>query len=137
VKAARQVRRTAERLFKDCRVGRSLDEARVRQAAVGLVGSPRRRSVPVLQEFARLVRLARDQRTATVETAVPIAREVRNAVEQALVRRYGRGMPTRFAHTPALIGGMRVTVGSDVFDGSVRWRLVDLARRFGDGGSEP
>jgi len=35
-----------------------------------------------------------------------------------------------FAHSPALIGGMRVKVGSDVYDGSVQARLATLEARF-------
>jgi F0F1-type ATP synthase delta subunit len=35
-----------------------------------------------------------------------------------------------FTVEPALIGGMRVTIGSDVYDGSVRGRLEALAARF-------
>jgi F-type H+-transporting ATPase subunit delta len=37
---------------------------------------------------------------------------------------------TSFAENPALIGGMRVRVGSDVYDGSVRTALLALEERF-------
>jgi F-type H+-transporting ATPase subunit delta len=35
-----------------------------------------------------------------------------------------------FIHSPALIGGMRIKVGSDVYDGSVQARLSALEERF-------
>jgi F-type H+-transporting ATPase subunit delta len=38
---------------------------------------------------------------------------------------------TSFAENPALIGGMRVKIGSDVYDGSVRAALEALEERFG------
>ena len=43
---------------------------------------------------------------------------------------YGPGMSTSFAANPELIGGMRVKVGSDVYDGSVRTALLTLEERF-------
>jgi len=47
-----------------------------------------------------------------------------------LERVYGQGMSTSFAHNPALIGGMRIKVGSDVYDGSVRAGLAALEKNF-------
>ena len=44
---------------------------------------------------------------------------------------YGPGISTSFAHNPALIGGMRIHVGSDVYDGSVRAGLDALEKSFG------
>jgi F-type H+-transporting ATPase subunit delta len=35
-----------------------------------------------------------------------------------------------FGQNPALIGGLRVKVGSDVYDGSVRAKLERLAESF-------
>ena len=43
---------------------------------------------------------------------------------------YGPGISTSFAETSALIGGMRIRVGSDVYDGSVKAGLVALEKSF-------
>ena len=48
---------------------------------------------------------------------------------------YGLGITTVFSIKPALIGGMRIQVGSDVYDGSVRRSLEQLKRSFGIDGS--
>jgi F-type H+-transporting ATPase subunit delta len=47
-------------------------------------------------------------------------------VRANLTRLYGAGLDTSFAENPALIAGMRIRVGSDVFDGSVRARLATI-----------
>ena len=47
-----------------------------------------------------------------------------------LARVYGHGLDTSFEINPALIGGMRIRVGSDVYDGSVRARLAALEARL-------
>jgi F-type H+-transporting ATPase subunit delta len=55
---------------------------------------------------------------------------LQGTIEAGLTRRYGPGLNTAFAHRPALIGGMRIQVGSDVYDGSVRAGLAALGKRF-------
>ena len=47
-----------------------------------------------------------------------------------LVRIYGSGLDTSFDENPALIGGMRIRVGSDVYDDSVRARLASIEARL-------
>jgi len=51
-------------------------------------------------------------------------------VTASLTKRYGAGLNISFGVNPELIGGLRVKVGSDVFDGSVRSRLNALAESF-------
>ena len=43
---------------------------------------------------------------------------------------YGPELNTSFADNPALIGGMRISVGSDVYDGSVKAGLAALENSF-------
>ena len=40
--------------------------------------------------------------------------------------KYGAGLTTDFRINPALLAGLRIRVGSDVWDGSVRARLDRL-----------
>ena len=50
----------------------------------------------------------------------------RPAYRTGLSRVYGPGLDTSFGLSPELIGGMRIKVGSDVYDASVRARLAAL-----------
>jgi F-type H+-transporting ATPase subunit delta len=75
-----------------------------------------------------LVKLDLARHTATIESATPLPADFQAAIEAGLARRYGRGLATAFAHRPALIGGMRIQVGSDVYDGSVQGRLTALEK---------
>jgi len=76
------------------------------------------------------VRLDRDRHTAVVETAAPLVPEVRADVQAGLARLYGDGLEASFEENPGLIGGMRIKVGSDVYDGSVRAKLAALQARL-------
>ena len=86
----------------------------------------------MLDEFRRLVRLDRDGTRALVESADAARRTTARSTSSAgltrLLRR--RRSTTSFAENPALIGGMRIRVGSDVYDGSVRARLAALEARL-------
>ena len=54
-----------------------------------------------------------------------------NAITQNLSQRYGNQLITEFSVNPSLVGGVRIQVGSDVFDGSIRSRLQTLEGSFG------
>ncbi len=86
--------RAARTLFRLCVIDGGLDEARPRHVARG--GWPRRNgrmALPLLSDFARLVRLEHDRRSAIVESAVPLPIGVRDRVQTNLARLYGRASP--------------------------------------------
>jgi F-type H+-transporting ATPase subunit delta len=130
MKVTRRTRRSARQLFRLSMVDGRVDEGRVRQVARGIAASKRRGAIPVLSDFLRMVRLDRNRRLASVETATPLAEDVRNDVRAGLARLYGPGLETSFAQNPGLIGGMRISVGSDVYDGSVRAKLAAIEARL-------
>jgi F-type H+-transporting ATPase subunit delta len=107
-----------------------LDEGRVRQVAGRLVESKRRGALSVLSDFLRMVRLDRDRRSASVASAANLPEDLRADVRASLARLYGPGLETSFTEDHDLIGGMRIKVGSDVYDGSVRARLAALEARL-------
>jgi F-type H+-transporting ATPase subunit delta len=130
MKINKQAKREAKQLFHFCLVNGLLDENRVRNVARHVVAGGRRDDLAILTHFRRLVKLEIAQRTATVESAVPLPADLQTSIEAGLARRYGPGLTAVFACRPALIGGMRIQVGSDVYDGSVRAGLAALEQSF-------
>jgi F-type H+-transporting ATPase subunit delta len=130
MKTTRRARRQARRLFRACFERGLLDEARARRAAGRVARAGRRGSLPVLSHFLRLVRLEGARHRAVVESARALPPDLRTSVEAGLARAYGPGLRTSFSEDPALIGGMRVRVASDVYDGSVQAALAALKERF-------
>jgi F-type H+-transporting ATPase subunit delta len=126
----RRAKRDAKQLFRLCLVNGELDDGRVRQVVHRAVTAGYRDCPLVLDHFLRFVRLEHARRTAIVESAVPLSPELRSAVEAGLTRRYGLGLTMQFEERPWLIGGVRIQVGSDVFDGSVRAGLEALGKKF-------
>jgi len=130
MKTVKQIRREAKRLFRLCFVNGLLDESRVRQVAQRVIEARRRAGLALLSHFLHLVKLDRAQHTAEIESAVPLPDDLRSSILADLARRYGSGISVAFAENPALIGGMRIKVGSDVYDGSVKAGLAELEKSF-------
>lgn len=130
MKSAKQTQRDARQLFRLCLADGSLDEDRARRVARGLVNAGRPGALPVLSRFQRLLRLDRTKHSADVTSAVPLPPDIRAALEAGIARVYGPGIVTAFAEDPMLLGGVRITVGSDVYDGSIRGALAALETHF-------
>lgn len=130
MKTTKQTEREAKRLFRLCLVNGLLDEGRTRQVVQRIIDAKRRGRLGLLSHFQRLVKLDRARRTAEVESATPLPSDLRASIQAGLARVYGPGISASFAHNPGLIGGMRIKVGSDVYDGSVRARLAALEENF-------
>jgi F-type H+-transporting ATPase subunit delta len=127
----KQAMREARQLFRLCLVNGRLDEGRVLKVVQSVIEFRRRGYLTLLGDFRRLVKLDRVQHSARVESAEPVPDDLRTHVQADLERTYGSGLDTQFVLNPDLIGGMRVQVGSDVYDGSVQAGIAELKRRFG------
>lgn len=130
MKPTKQARHQARRLFRLCQVNGLLDESRARRFVQRIVKAKPRGYLSLLEQFQRLVRLDSSRRTARVESATPLPADVSAGVQARLTQAYGAGLSVVHAHNPELIGGMRITVGSDVYDSTVRGRLTALEDRF-------
>jgi F-type H+-transporting ATPase subunit delta len=130
MKISKQARRDGKQLFRSCLVSGVLDENRVRQVVQQVAANKPRGYLAILSHFQRLVKLEVERRAARIESATPLSAEMQGRVNEQLNRLYGAGLTISFAENPALIGGLRVKAGSDVFDGSVQARLNSLAESF-------
>mgnify|MGYP001161226638 FL=1 len=130
MKGSKQSRRDAKQLFQACQVNGALEEARVRQAVALLIEKKPRGYFGTLQEFQRLVKLDVNSRSARVESAVALSEAQQQEVRASLGRLKGADVEVEFAENADLIGGMRVKLGDDVYDGSVKTRLSRLAESF-------
>ena len=130
MRSNRQITRAARRLFRLCLVDGTLDDARTREIARRIAVSGRRGSQALVKRFLRLVRLDLARHLALVESAAPLPFDVQEMVTAGLSGLYGPAVKPTFSVNPALVGGMRIKVGSDVYDGSVRARLAALEARL-------
>lgn len=103
-----------------------LDPSKVRTIAQKIGEAKPRHYMAVLKDYQRLIRLEVEKRHAVIESAVELDEATRGQLQQTLCAKYGGDVTTEFKVTPELIGGVRVRLGSDVWDSSVRERLHRL-----------
>jgi F-type H+-transporting ATPase subunit delta len=130
MKISKQAQRDARQLFRSCHVNGLLDENRVRQAVTLLSTQKPRGYVGILSRLHRLAKMDLEQHAARVESATPLTADLQANVTGEIKRKYGAGVSISFAQNPSLIGGLRIQVGSDLYDGSVKMRLQKLEESF-------
>ena len=130
MKTNKQSRREAKDLFRCCLVNGLMDENRIRLAVRKVIDLKPRGFKGILSHFQRLVKLDQARHTARIESATPLPADLQSGIQANLSRLYGAGLNISFAQNTALIGGLRIKVGSDVYDGSVQARLAALQDKF-------
>ncbi len=80
----------------------------------------------IAAQFAALVNAQSGVSDARVESAFPIDAAQLAEVVVALEKRFGRKLNASVGVKPELIGGIRVTVGDEVLDTSVKARLEQM-----------
>ena len=130
MKITKQARHDGKQLFRSCMVDGHLDEPKVREVVRAVLKMKPRGWLAALTHFQRLVKLEVDRRTARVESPAPLDASQQDALKVELERLHGAGLSCEFVQNPALLGGLRIRVGSDVYDGTVESRLAALEQSF-------
>lgn len=130
MKISKLAQREARQLFRSCQANGVLDENRVRQTMRLLLEKKPRGYVEILSRLHRLVKLDLEQHQARVESAVLLPSDLQTDISGQIKKVYGSGVEITFGRNPALIGGLRVQIGSDLYDGSVKARLEKLEQGF-------
>ena len=130
MKVSKTAASTARRLFGLCSVGGRLDENRLRDVVSRLAQEQPRDYRAILAALQRLARLEIERRKVVVESAVELDGPTRQRVADDLAAQYGGDLNIEYRTNPDLIGGLRMRVGNDVLDGSVKGRIDRLASAF-------
>jgi F-type H+-transporting ATPase subunit delta len=106
--------------------GLSLDP-RVGNLLRAVIDNGRLAALPeIAAQFATLVNSQSGVSDATVESAFPIEGGALAEVVATLEKRFARKLNATVTVVPELIGGIRVTVGDEVLDTSVKARLEQM-----------
>ena len=130
MKINKETRQRSKDLLRASFVDGELDGSRISSLIKSLIEKKPRHYIQVLEAYKRLIRLEVEKRTATIETATEFSPEAGQQIVDNLKRRYGNDLAARFIVNPELLGGMRIRVGSDVWDSSVRNRLQRLQQQL-------
>jgi F-type H+-transporting ATPase subunit delta len=126
MKLNKEIRQLSRKMLQASFTDGQLDPGRIGSLVDSVIAQKPRNYIDVLKNYKRLLRLEVEKRHATVETASEVDPAIRSEIEDNLKTKYGNDLTAEFQVDPQLLGGMRIRVGSDVWDGSVRNRLQRL-----------
>jgi F-type H+-transporting ATPase subunit delta len=130
MKLNKEIRQLSRKMLQASFTDGQLDPGRISSLVDSLVTRKPRNYIDALKNYKRLLRLELEKRHATIETASEVDSAVRSEIEANLKSKYGNDLSTEFHVAPELLGGMRIRVGNDVWDGSVRHRLQRLQQEL-------
>jgi len=126
----KETRQLSKELLRASFTDGQLDSGRVASLVKSLIEKKPRHYIQVLEAYQRLLRLEVEKRTATIETATELPTAAATQIVANLKRKYGSDLTAKFVVNSELLGGMRIRVGSDVWDSSVRNRLHRLQQQL-------
>ena len=130
MKINKEIRRLSREMVRASFTDGQLDRGKIASLVQSLIAKRPRNYIGILQNYKRLLRLEIEKRHARIESASELSAETNSRILQNLKKKYGRDLTTEFVVDRELLAGMRVRVGSDVWDGSVRHRLERLQQQF-------
>ena len=130
MKINKEIRQLSREMLRGSFTDGQLDPGRIASLVDSLMARKPRNYINVLKNYRRLLRLELEKRRATVETASPVDSAISSELSANLKQKYGNDLTTQFVVNPELLGGMRIRVGSDVWDGTVRSRLERLQQEL-------
>lgn len=109
-------------------VGKVQDATRalLKQAGATRTGSFDR----VLEHFADEVAARRHRMLAEVRSATALDDAQLERLRHALAKKYGKEVQLNTIVDPTIVGGLKVSIGDDVIDGSISGRLEDARRQM-------
>ena len=130
MKINREIRQLSREMLRASFTDGQLDPGRISSLVDSLIARKPRHYTDVLKNYRRLLRLELEKRQAKIETANEIDSATSSELVSSLKKKYGSDLTTEFVVNPKLLGGMRIRVGSDVWDGTVRNRLERLQQEL-------
>jgi F-type H+-transporting ATPase subunit delta len=102
----------------------------LRLVEVALAGFGGRGFIASLGRLVELAAQRRDRQVAYVTTAAPLTEEEESHLGSRLGQMYGRHISLKTTVDPTILGGVRVTVGHDLYDGTILRRLQQTRQRL-------
>ena len=130
MKINKEIRQLSREMLRASFTDGQLDQGKIASLVQSLIAKKPRRFLDILQNYKRLLRLEIEKRRATIESASELSSQNSSTILAKLKQRYGDDLTAEFRIDPKLLGGMRIRVGSDVWDGTVRNRLQQLQQQL-------
>ncbi|MEI6713832.1 MAG: F0F1 ATP synthase subunit delta [Verrucomicrobiota bacterium] len=126
MKVSKDARKGAKALYNASFTAGRLDEVKVGRILSEVATRHPAGYAQILHEYHRLVRLEVERRTAIVESSAALCVTDEKRIEAAVKAQLGDDVRAEFVFDSDLIAGLRIRIGSDVYERSIRERLNRL-----------
>ena len=130
MKINKEIRQLSRQMLRASFTDGQLDRGKIASLVQSLIAKKPRRFLDILQNYKRLLRLEIEKHHATIESTSNLSPQNSSKILAKLKQKYGDDLTVDFRTDPTLLGGMRIRVGSDVWDGTVRNRLQQLQQQL-------
>ena len=130
MKINKEIRQVSREMLRASFTDGQLDRDKVASLVESILAKKPRNYINILKNYRRLLRLEIEKRRAKIESADELSPQATEQIVTRLKQKYGNDLEPEFVVDPTLLGGVRVRVGSDVWDGSVRNRLERLQQQL-------
>ncbi|MCS7064550.1 MAG: F0F1 ATP synthase subunit delta [Methylacidiphilales bacterium] len=128
MKFSQEVRRAAKGLFRLCMVEGELDEKRLRLIIDELITRKPRNYLAILDRLIYLIKSDQQRRVLTITSVSPLGEQEKERIFQEVRGRLPQVNCVCNTVDPEILGGVRLQVGSDVWDYSVEGSLKEVER---------
>jgi F-type H+-transporting ATPase subunit delta len=125
--ADKQTKLLAKQLFKLSVVNGVVSPEQVTGVLGWIEKTSPHRPIALLKAYHHRIALELAKSRAEVEHAGPVSDATLKQIEAAMTKKYGRAVTASAKPNPKLLAGLRVRVGSDIYESSVAGQLATLS----------
>ncbi|KIE58512.1 ATP synthase F0F1 subunit delta [Methylacidiphilum kamchatkense Kam1] len=125
MKISREAKRQAKALFRFCQNNGSIDEEKLKEILNKLAQEKPRHYLEILEWLKQLLANEVAKKTYVVQSAAELPDQGKSIFEK-LEKSFGPALEKKYQICPELIGGVRIQVGCDVWDGSIAYKLKNI-----------
>ncbi len=127
MRASKKSQQFARQLFRLSLADGQVSAERVSAVLAHLAHQPPRQPLAVLRHYQRLITTQLARNSALVEHGGAIDDGLLRSLEAAFTRKYQRPIAASARPNPALLAGLRIRIGDDLYESSIAGQLAALA----------
>ncbi len=130
IKGSKQVNKIIDLFMEDSfKISGEVNEIEVRKHIKTLKSLPIPHSILGLSEYLRRLKTELSKTTVEIESAIPLSSSQVNQITKA-IRADHFVSHVKTTINPAILGGLKVTIGDSVYDDSVSRRILQLGEEI-------
>jgi F-type H+-transporting ATPase subunit delta len=127
MRADKKTKALAKQLFKLSLVNGAVSPEQITGVLGYIEKNVPRHALALLQLYHRAIATELAKSNAVVEHAGPISDTTLQSIEAAMTRKYSRPVAATARPNPKLLAGLRIRIGSDVYESTIAGQLAALS----------